>query len=77
MESYGQPVLSRVKPPVSSLGCQDPLLITDCMLDCWNHCADWQAAGIHKMIELENVEVIFSHFHNVDAQEHMFLKALG
>ena len=64
-------------PPVSSLGCQDPMLITDCMLDCWTHCADWQAAGIHKMIELEKVDVIFSHFHNVDAQEHMFLKHLA
>lgn len=63
--------------PTSLLGRQDSLLITDCMLDNWYVTADWQAASIHHLIESENLDVIFSHFHAVDLEEHQFIKHLA
>ena len=63
--------------PTSLLGRQDSLLITDCMLDNWYVTADWQVASIHHLIESENLDVIFSHFHAVDLEEHQFIKHLA
>ena len=63
--------------PTSMVGCQDKLLITDCMLDNWYVTADWQAAAIHHLIETEDLDVIFSHFHAIDLQSHMFVKHLA
>lgn len=63
--------------PTSMIGCQDPMLITDCMLDNWYATADWQAAAILHLIESENLDAIFSHYHAVDLEEHMFIKHLA
>ena len=63
--------------PTSMVGCQDKLLITECMLDNWYVTADWQAAAIHHLIETEDLDVIFSHFHAIDLQSHMFVKHLA
>lgn len=60
--------------PGSVIGNHDPRVVTDCMLDCWNVAAKWQSEAIHYMIEQKGVEVIFSHFHNVDMQEHRFIR---
>lgn len=60
--------------PGSVIGNHDPKIVTDCMLDCWNVAAKWQAEAIHYMIEKKGVEAIFSHFHNVDMQEHRFIR---
>lgn len=64
-------------PPTSLLGCQDPQLITDCMLDCWYHMADWQADAMLHLIESEKLDVVFSHFHAIDLQAHMVIKYLS
>jgi len=64
-------------PPTGYVGCQDPTFITDCMLDCWNVAADWQARALLHLIETEKPEVIFSHFHNVDLQFHKFIKHMS
>ena len=64
-------------PPVSQLGQQDPMLISDCMLVMWEHAAQWQAKAINYLIQNKNTEIIFSHMHNVDMQEHMFIKFLS
>lgn len=64
-------------PPTSYLGQQNSMLITDCMLDSWNVCADWQADAILHLIKAENIDVVFSHFHNVDNQAHEFIKHLA
>ncbi len=64
-------------PPTSYIGCQDKTLITDCMLDNWYVSADWQAKAILHLIESENLDVVFSHFHNVDLQGHKFVKHLA
>ncbi len=71
VENVGYPT------PTSNVGCQSKTLITDCMLDCWYGTADWQAKAIHHLIESEDLDVIFSHFHAVDLQEHMFIKHLA
>lgn len=63
--------------PTSNIGCQSDTLITDCMLDCWYSTADWQAKALHYMIENEGIEVVFSHFHAIDLEEHMFIKHMA
>jgi len=60
--------------PSSVVGNHDPKIVTDCMLDCWNLMVDWQADAIHYMIEKKGVQAIFSHMHNVDMQEHRFIR---
>lgn len=63
--------------PTSLVGCQDSLLITDCMLDNWYATADWQAAAIQHLIETEDLDVVFSHYHAVDLEAHMFVKHMA
>ena len=64
-------------PPTSLLGRQDSMLITDCMLANWYVTADWQADAIHHLIKSEDLDVVFSHFHAVDLEEHQFIKHLA
>lgn len=64
-------------PPTSSLGRQDTMLITDCMLATWDVVADWQAKSIQYLIETEGIEVVFSHYHNIDLEAHKFIKHLA
>jgi len=62
-------------PPSNCLiGRQDPVLITECMLANWYVAADWHSGSILHLIETEKPDVVFSHFHNVDIQMHMFVK---
>ena len=70
-EAVGTPV------PFSFIGHQEDMLITDCMLDNWNDAVEYQAKVINFLIEKENLDVVFSHMHNVDYQEHMFVKFLA
>jgi len=63
--------------PTSLLGRQDPMLITECMLDNWYATAEWQAAAIQHLIESEDLDVVFSHYHAVDIEEHQFIKHLA
>ena len=70
-ENVGTPV------PFSFVGHQEDMLITDCMLDNWYGVVDYQAAAILHLIESEKLNVVFSHMHNVDVEEHMFIKHLA
>lgn len=63
--------------PTSMIGNQNKILITECMLDCWFASADWQAAAILYLIEEKKLDVVFSHFHSVDMQGHMFVRHLA
>ena len=71
VENVGYPT------PTSNVGCQSKTLITDCMLDMWYGNADWQAKAIHHLIESEDLDIVFSHFHAIDLEEHMFIKHLA
>ncbi len=67
-------------PPESNLGGADKQLVMDCMHECWEVAAKWQAKALNYLIEEKNYDVIFSHFHNIDAHGHMiwrFLKDKG
>lgn len=61
-------------PPVSQYGNSNRQLIEDVMLDCWDTNVKWQGDALNYLIEHENFEIIFSHFHNIDIQEHMFIR---
>ena len=63
-------------PPSSQLGGQDPVLINECMLKCWDAVANWQADALNYLIEQEQLDVVFSHFHSVDLQTHPFMRYL-
>ena len=64
-------------PPVSQYGNSNRQLIEDVMLDCWDTNVDWQGRALNYLIENEGYEVIFSHFHNIDIQEHMFIRYMS
>lgn len=58
--------------PVSNTGCSDPKLI-QCMQENWWKTCKWYGDAINYLIEAQNVDVVFSHMHSIDAQEHMFI----
>ena len=64
-------------PGYSMIGRQDDMLISEFMIPNWGAICDWTAEAILYLIEKENVEVVFSHNHNVDIQEHMFIKHMA
>ena len=47
------------------------------MLDNWYVTADWQSAAILHLIDNRDLDVVFSHFHAIDLQSHMFVKHLA
>lgn len=63
--------------PTSMLGCQNDMLITECMLPCWEVTLEWQAAALHHLIEKENLDIVFTHFHAVDLEEHQFIRHMA
>ena len=71
-------VLENVGPiaPSTMVGCQSADLIK-CMLDDWYVNADWQAEAMQYVMAQEDIEVVFSHFHAIDLQTHMFLKHMN
>lgn len=60
--------------PCSTLGFGDFELIYDCMHQCWEHVADFQADSLNYLMENNGYEVVFSHFHAPDLQKHMFIR---
>jgi len=69
-ESVGYP------QPTSIMGGGSKQFILKCMLAQWEKSGDWQAAALNHMIENEGIEVIFSHYHNIDLMSHMIIKYL-
>lgn len=63
--------------PTSMLGQQSKELINDIMLNSWYVNADWQAKAIKHLIDHHGIEVVFSHFHCLDLQEHMFIRYMS
>ena len=55
----------------------DVTLITQCMEAQWDRVCDFQAKALHYCLNQGGYEIIFSHLHNIDAQEHMHLKYLA
>ncbi|AFM27739.1 alkaline phosphatase family protein [Desulfomonile tiedjei] len=63
--------------PTSMLGQQSKELINDIMLNSWYVNADWQAKAITDLIDNHGIEAVFSHFHCIDLQEHMFIRYMS
>ena len=47
------------------------------MLEGWYHIADWQKDSLKYLIENGDYEAIFSHYHNVDIQQHKLIDFLS
>ncbi len=63
-------------PPSTMLWHPDDNLMA-CMLGCWEGVANWYSRALHHLIDNEGVEVIFSHYHAIDIQEHTFIRHLS
>jgi len=63
--------------PTSYIGNQDDQLINDCMLHSWDLSAKWQADSINFLIDNEDLDVVFSHFHAVDLQSHKIIRFMS
>lgn len=63
--------------PGGIIGNHDPEIVTRCMLATWDSNAKWQSDALHYMINEKDVQVIFSHFHNIDIQEHRFIRYMS
>lgn len=60
-------------PPTALFGNHDPQLVA-CTRECWDKIADWQAGAINYLIDHEQMEVVFSHYHAVDLEEHRWIR---
>ena len=49
---------------------------TRLMLYGWDVIADWYSRAIHYLMDEEGVEVLLSHYHAIDLQEHTFIRHL-
>lgn len=77
-KSLYQEIVDNVgRPPVNAiLGGGDEVLIRDCMMASWDIAAQWQSKAINYLIENDGYEIVFSHFHNIDAEGHMLVRNL-
>ncbi|NLI11117.1 alkaline phosphatase family protein [Pelotomaculum propionicicum] len=62
--------------PTCLIGNASVQIARECMIATWQASADWQADVLNYLIEKENFEIIFSHFHNVDLAGHMIIHKL-
>ena len=73
-KSLHQAILENVGPyaPQASIYTQDPDL-HQCMLEVWDYVVDWYIKMIDYLVENEDMDVMFSHLHSVDLEEHTFI----
>lgn len=60
-------------PPTSNVGQQSQELF-NIMLESWYENARYQVDALQELMDNHSVECIFSHFHSVDLEEHMFIR---
>ncbi len=64
-------------PPASGVvGTGDEKILTKCLWASWDSVRIWQTAALNHLIETEDYDAIFSHYHNVDGQAHQIMKFL-
>ena len=51
--------------------------IHQCMNDGWRFSIEWQIKAMHEIIKREDIDVVFSHMHNVDLVDHTFISSLS
>ncbi len=62
--------------PTCMIGNASIQISKECMLESWTAIGDWQAEALNYLIEKEDYEIIFSHYHNVDLEGHMTIRYL-
>ena len=62
--------------PCCICGGHDERMIGECQGETWERASEWTSACIHYMAKAYDLDVIFSHFHNVDLQGHMLVAFL-
>lgn len=69
-----QAIIENVGPfaPQSSIYTQD-LDLHQCMLEVWDYVVDWYVKLIDYLVENEDMDIMFSHLHSVDLEEHTFI----
>lgn len=74
-KSLYQEIVSNVgyPTPTSMIYGKDIHLKEKTMLESWKASAKWQADSINYLMENDDYQVVFSHFHNVDLQGHTYL----
>ncbi len=60
--------------PICLAGGSDERLISKCMKATWDRAGKWNAESIKYLAQAHDFDVIYSHFHNVDMQEHRFIR---
>jgi len=72
-----QAIIENVGPfaPQSSIYTQDKDL-HQCMLEVWDYVVDWYINMIDYMVENEQIDIMFSHLHSIDLEEHTFIRFL-
>ena len=63
-------------PPQALLGGGDEVLISKCMMETWARTGSWYAKVLRHLIATEEYQMVFSHFHNIDALGHMLIRYL-
>lgn len=61
----------------TQLGILNKQILLDGMLASWEQAANWQADAINYLIKEKGIEVVFSHFHNVDCMGHAVWKHMN
>lgn len=66
-------------PPPSSMlfAAKSKALFHKCALASWEVSANWQAKALLTLLKTEQYEMVFSHFHNIDIQDHTFYKYMA
>lgn len=62
--------------PCAVGGGEDEQLVSEVMAATWRSAGEWTANSIQYLMKAHNLDVVFSHFHNVDLQGHMLVKFL-
>lgn len=61
-------------PPTSNIGSQDRVQLVDCMYDNWNVNIEWQANALNYLMDNGGYNVVFSHYHGIDLQQHLMVR---
>lgn len=72
VENVGYPMAQH-----ASLGSQSLELIQKVILPTWDAYGKWQSESNQYLIEKENYDVVFSHYHFIDIMGHVFFKHLN
>ncbi len=64
-------------PPPSYMTAGTDAELVQIMLEGWDHIAEWQSKSMKYLIDNDGYEAVFSHYHNVDLQQHRLVDFLS